>query len=290
MKTLKSYANLLYKKGYKETKAPYQYLCGALEIVEFHKGGYHVWLYVYPTPSFEKWLDNYEGEYEVDYKNYYVSGAKIESPLCNIAGFTDGDTSCIQLNEEPDEYVKHGLDLFEYCLSLQTPNLLKHELKIMRKRIKHLEWAEKNLVPILEKYDYTAEYDSFFNTENERDSSNQWITFHHRNGFWGGVTIETDSLTGDILIIADGVDVSEMYGKDRDEVFATMLEKVWKENDVEYGYIFSGDPKECVDSSAEIRCLWQSISNRKPDGRINFDIIPERYNKDIERYNKVCGK
>lgn len=290
MKTLKSYANVLYKRGYKESVAPYQFLCGELEIVEFTNGKYVVFLYVYPTPSFEKWLESYEGEYEVDYKNYYVSGAKIESPLCNIAGFTDGDTSYIQLNEEPDEYIKHGLDLFEKCLDLQTPNLLKHEMKIMKARLKHLSWAEKNLVPILEKYDYQADFDSFFNTENERDSSNQWITFTHKNSIRGSVTIETDALTGDINITADGIDVTEMYGKGRDEVFAIMLEKVWKENDVEYGYIFSGDPRECVDSSVEIRCMWQSIREKRPDGRINFDIIPERYRKDIETYNEVCGR
>ena len=287
MKTLQSFVDILYRNGYKETRAPYQYLCGALEIVEFHKGGYSVWIYVYPTPEFEKWLEGYEGEYEVDYKNYCVSAVKIESPLCNIAGFTDGDTSCIQLEEEPNDYVKHGLDLFEYCLSLQTTNLLKHELKIMKCRIEHLEWAGKNLVPVLEKYDYSAEYDSFFNTENDRDSSNQWITFKHKNSLRGLVTIETDALTGDINIVADGINVSDMYGKNQDEAFDTMLEKVWKENDVEYGYIFSGDPKETVDSASEVRCLWTAIRYKERDDTINFDLIPERYSKDIETYNNL---
>ncbi len=287
MKALQSFVDILYQNGYKETKAAYQFLDGALEIVEFYKEDYHIWFYVYPTPDFKKWLESYEGEYKIDYKNYYVSGINIESPLCNIDGFTDGDTSCIQLEEEPNEYVKHGFDLFEYCLTLQTPNLLKHEMKIMRHRLEHLEWAEKNLVPVLEKYDYFAEYDSFFNTENDRDSSNQLITFKHKNSFRGIISIETDALTGDINIVADGINVSDMYGKNAEEVFTIMLEKVWKDDDVQYGYIFSGDPKETVDSATEIRCLLQAIREGQRDDTINFDIIPERYNKDVEKYNDI---
>ena len=130
--------------------------------------------------------------------------------------------------------------------------------------------------------------DSFFNTENDRDSSNQWITFKHKNSFRGIISIETDALTGDINIVADGINVSDMYGKNAEEVFDIMLEKVWKDDDVQYGYIFSGDPKETVDSATEIRCLWQAIRYGERDERIKFDIIPERYGKDVETYNRVC--
>lgn len=287
MNALQSFVDILYRNGYKETRIPYQYLCGELETIEFYKGDYSVFVHVYPTPEFEKWLKTYEGEYEIDYKNYCVSAIKIESPLCNGEGFIDGDTSCIQLKEEPNDYNEHGLDLFEYCLSLQTPNLLKHELKIMKCRIEQLEWAEKNLIPILEKYDYSVEYDSFFDAKNDRDSSNQWIGFNHINNLRGFVFIGTDALTGDIIIIADGIDVSDMYGKTSDEVFNIMLERVWKENDVEYGYIFYNDPKETVNSAVEIRCVWQAIRRKRPDDRINFDIIPERYSKDVETYNNL---
>ena len=42
MKTLKEYADFLYENGYKENFAPFTFLDGNLEIVEFIKNDFHI--------------------------------------------------------------------------------------------------------------------------------------------------------------------------------------------------------------------------------------------------------
>lgn len=289
MKTLNEFADLLHSKGYKEEIAPYQFLCGDLEIVSFEKDNYTIGLWVYPTDEFRAYLDTLEDgtEYQIDYNNYIVSSCHIESPICNVAGFTDGDTSGITLVEEPDYYNKHTLDLFEYCLSLQTTDLLFHELKIMENRIEQLKWAKENLIPVLNKYDYTAEFDAFFNTENERDSSDQWIDFKHHNG--GSLRLGTDCLTGKPDIWADGNDITDkIYGKTSEEVYDILLNEIWKKDELSYGYIYNDDPKETVDTCLNVRAMWFAIRGYGRDD-VDFSVIPDRFAKDVERYKEKFG-
>ena len=150
MKTLKEYAELLYKNEYKESFAPYTFLDGNLEIVEFIKNGYHINLYVVATKEFSDYLSSLPlgTEYKVEYENYNVESAFIESPICNVSNFHDGSTDGIELVSEPNEYNKHTLKLFELCLNFQKTNLLEHELFIMSRRQEHLMWAKENLIPI----------------------------------------------------------------------------------------------------------------------------------------------
>ena len=291
MKTLKDYSDFLHGKGYKETFAPYTFLDSDLEIVEFEKNGYKIDLYVDATEEFVKYMESLEPgtEYEVDYKNYNVTDAYIESPICNISNFIDGDRSGIRLVSKPNDYNKHTLDLFEFCVEFQKVNLLEHELFIMSKRIEQLSWAKDNLVPILEKYDYQVDYDCFFNTSDQKDNSNIRLDFKHING--DELVIETDCLTGDLSIWTYSKGgckdlAKELFGKNQDEVYDILLNEVWKNNELKYGYIYNNDPHETVDTYREVLTLMDCI-HYKEKNEINFNVVPERYNYLIEQYNSL---
>lgn len=293
MKTLKEYADFLYENGYKESFAPYTFLDGHLEIVEFIKNGFHLNLYVTEMEEFAKYFETLEPgtEYEVEYHNYEVNNAFIESPICNVSNFFDGTTNGIELVSEPEEYNKHTLDLFELCIGFQKINLLEHELFIMTCRMELLSWAKDNLIPILEKYDYYIDYNSFFDTKNEKCNSNPKIDFKHLNR--EELVIETDCLTGQPIIwhsrnreCGDSNITKELYGKTKDEVFNTLLEEIWKKDDLKFGYIFNDNPHETVDTYREVYKLIDCIRDKEKRD-INFDIIPERYNHLVEQYKSL---
>lgn len=292
MKTLKEYAEFLYKNEYKENLAPFTFLDGHLEIVEFIKNDYLIRLYTEETGEFSDYLESLQPgtEYQVEYENYIVKSAFIESPICNVSDFLDGSTDGITLVLEPGSHVKHSLDLFELCIGFQKTNLLEHELFIMSERQKHLAWAKDNLVPVLERHNYFIEYDSFFDTKNERCSSNIRIDFKHPNQ--SEFILETDCLTGNPIIWSDiyggTIDLTDkIYGKDQDEVYQVLLENVWKKDDLKFGYIYNNDPHETIDTYREVLCLMASLEHRDRDSNINFDIIPSRYDRLVEEYKRI---
>lgn len=293
MKTLKEYADFLYKNGYKESVAPYTFLCGNLEIVGFIKNGYHINLYVAETKEFSDYLSSLEPgtEYQVEYENYIVKKAFLESPICNEPNYLDGSVEGIELVSEPNDYNTHTLDLFELCINFQKTNLLEHELFIMSRRMEHLAWAKDNLIPILEKYDFYADYDSFFDVKQEKPSSNIVISFKHPNR--AEFVIEIDCLIGKPIIWADTDSINgtinltdKIYGKKLNEVSNILLEELFKRNEHKFGYIYNDDVHETIETYGEFLNLITCLEcNEKRD--INFDIIPKRYEKWTEKYHKL---
>lgn len=297
MKTLKEYADFLYKNGYKENFAPYTFLDGHLEIVEFIKNDYRINLYVEETKEFSEYLSSLDPgtEYQVEHENYNVKSAFIESPICNVSNFLDGSTDGIELVSEPNAYNKHTLDLFELCINCQKTNLLEHELFIMSRRLEHLAWAKENLIPILEKYNFHADYDSFFDTKQERCSSNIRIDFKHPNR--ADFVIEVDCLTGKPIIWVDinsangTIDLTDkIYGKNQDDVFNILLEEVWKKDELKFGYIYNNDQHETVDTYINVLILMDCLHYNEKRKDINFDAIPQRYEKLVLDYKKMETK
>lgn len=296
MKTLKEYCNFLYENGYKESFAPCTFLGGSLEIVEFIKNDFYINLYVTETEEFSNYLDSLEPgtEYKVEYENYIVKSAFIESPICNVSNFFDGTTNGIELVSKPNDYNKHTLDLFEQCIGFQKTNLLEHELFIMSCRKKHLMWAKDNLIPILEKYDFYINYDSVFDTKRERCSSNIRIDFEHPNR--ADFVIEVDCLTGNPIIWANinsenGIInlTDKIYGKNLDEVADIILEDVLKKDELKFGYIYNDDIHETIETYKEVFNLIECLHRGKKED-INFDAIPQRYEKLVLDYKKMEAK
>ena len=297
MRTLKEYADFLYKNGYKESFAPYTFLDGHLEIVEFIKNDYQLSLYVTETEEFSDYLSSLDPgtEYQVEYGNYNVKSAFIESPICNVSNFLDGSTDGIELVSEPSAYNKHTLDLFEQCIDFQKTNLLEHELFMMSRRLEHLIWAKDNLIPILEKYDFYVDYDSFFDTKQERCSSNIRIDFKHPNR--ADFVIEIDCLTGNPIIWADinlnsgTIDLTDkIYGKNLNEVSNILLEELFKKDELKFGYIYNDDIHETIETYKEVLNLMDCLHYNEKRKDINFDAIPQRYEKLVLDYKKMEAK
>lgn len=292
MKTLRDYADFLYKNNYTESFAPFTYLDDHLENVEFIKNDFHLILGVEETKEFSNYLSLLKPneEYQIEYENYIVNSAFIEAPICNVSNYFDGTTKGIELNLEPNSYNKHTLDLFELCVGFQKTNLLEHEMFIMSKCQEHFTWAKNNLIPILEKYDYYIDYASFFNTEQERPSSNTRIDFKHPNQILTEFVIEIDCLTGEPIIWTTNgnnetiILTDKIYGKSQNEVFNVLLEEVWKKDELKFGYIYNNDPHETVETYEEVLYLMECLRYKDIEKNINFDIIPKRYNHLIEEY------
>ena len=289
---MQKFVDILHERGYKETPIAYSYVDGHLVAVDFKKDKWLVTIQCEETEEFYNELENMEDgtEYTVDYNNYVVTGIFIQSPICDRAGFTDNDKSGIFLPAEPGDWHTHGLEYFEYCLGLQSTNLLEHELKIMKCRIETLSWAKENFVPIIEKYDYTCSFDSFFNCDENAtdDTSDPTIIFNHYND--GQLYIDNDCITGKPKIVCDGIDITDdVYGKDSETVYNVLVEKVWKKNVSRYGYIWSGDPKETKYSEQEVFNLMRAIDYGDDKVKINFDIIPERCKWLVDKYKEKFG-
>ena len=301
MKTLKEYSDFLYKNGYEETSKngePYTYtfIQGHLRYIWFVKNDNYIKLCVEETKEFSEYLSSLElgTEYKCEYENYIVKFAFIESSICNVANFLDGNTDGIYLALEPNAHYKHSLDLFELCINFQETNLLEHDLFIMSRSLEHLNWAKDNLIPLLEKWGFHASYDSFFDVKEGKRSSNARFDFKHPNRAF--FTIETDCLTGKPYIWADSnlpsgsIELTDkIYGKNLDEVSDILLEELLKKDEFKFGYIYNNDPHETIDTYEEVSTLLDCLHYKKKKD-INFSIIPKRYEKLVEDYNEMVTK
>jgi hypothetical protein len=161
----------------------------------------------------------------------------------------------------------------------------------MSRREQHLRWAKDNLIPILEKHDFYADYDSLFDTKNERCSSNIRIDFKHPNR--ADLVIEIDCLTGNPIIWADidsvngTIDLTDkIYNKSLNEVSDILLKELFKKDELKFGYIYNDDIHETIGTYKEVLKLTCVLRDgEKAD--INFNIIPKRYEKLIEEYHKL---
>ena len=71
----------------------------------------------------------------------------------------------------------------------------------------------------------------------------------------------------------------------------SILEEVWKKDDLKFGYIYNNDPHETINTQREVYCLLDCLRDKKIYyDDINFDIIPKRYNHLVIEYNKLLNK
>ena len=241
METLKEYADFLYKNGYKEASThPYGSMFQSLDYVWFVKNEFHVRLQVYETEEFSNYLESLEegAKFKIEYENYIVDQAFIDSPIRNVCecDYKDG----IMLVSEPDDVCRHSLDLFEQCIKFQTTNLVVHELFIMSRREEQLGWAKDNLIPVLEKHDFYCNHSSLFHTsfanafyEGEDYNSNPRIDFQHPYG--ASIVMEIDCITGEPIIWAtssldDLIKLTDkIYGKNLNEVSEILQKEIFEE-------------------------------------------------------------
>lgn len=250
MRLLSEYAKYLKKEGY--TPQYEDFICGGLTSVDFLDSFQHlITLSVEETEEFHEEMEKKikeQGspvEYEMNYSNYVVCIASFESIITTEQNFYTGKGGAIHLVSRPG-YHTHGLELFEKCVQLQKLGLVDHELFIMKKRIEHLTWAKKVLIPLLEKADYSVEYSSMFDINNtKRTNSDVIVRFRHYNDPKDDYSffMATDCLTGEVKF-PRGID---LYGKNREETWNLLVEEFWKKEQfpIKYSYLYTkGETKE----------------------------------------------
>lgn len=213
METLKEYADLLHSKDYQELPVPFTFFNGELQEVFFLRPKYNrvVILAVVPIE------DSKESE-DVDYNDYIVMSASIDCAISDISTFWDASNCGITLVKEPDkdDYYIHGLDLFEKCLDLEGFNLVKHEAFIANRHTQAIDWAAKYLVPVLEELGFSYDYSTYFATDDQRDSSDQWMCF--RKGLQYDLLIGTDCITGENTVKLLGTNLNIIGSTDLDYI------------------------------------------------------------------------
>lgn len=261
MKYLNDFINYIEKRGYKVEDC--DYLDGDLTGISCNKNENYIYFEVESTPEFEDYLNNRlkeeeKVEYKVDFHNYIVKSIGIRSCITTELNFFDGSSDYIYLVKNPEGYHNHGLDLFEKCLNFIDGGLVEHELFIIEKHIEHLKWAQKELIPLLLKADYSIEYSSLLDVQ-QRESSNLLILFRHYNESYydpHSMYMETDCLTGECLFPNN----LKLYGMKKEELWDVLVEEVWKKAmfPEEFSYLYTeGETKETYKE------LLKSVNGRK---------------------------
>lgn len=209
--------------------------------------------------------------------------AEITSLITNVREFYLGSPG-IKLVSETNDYYKHSLDLFEYCLGLQTTEgLLAHKIKISQCHLKNLEWVQSTLAPVLTKADYTLYDGSFLRLMEygERDeSSDLYLTFRHYNG--GDFDVYTDCITGEIRFGR-----GEFLGKTEKEIWETLKEEYWEKDPIDtlrYSYLYSADQADTKETFKEVLRVIKAIREQDWDAQFNEAIIPESQKFYLEKF------
>ena len=73
-----------------------------------------------------------------------------------------------------------------------------------------------------------------------------------------------------------------------------MMKELWQKpwygmENVDFSYLYSGDPAETKDSCREIKALWRNLAHPDwaPD-KVVENLIPERYQDDLKKWKDLC--
>lgn len=169
----------LNEKGFKhETN---QFVNGMLLYIDMKNAiDQYIFLEVSPTNEF---LDSLEdNKYEIDYNNFELESATFES----VIAYPEGERN-IYLAGDKLDYFWSAFEAFQDPVSWAC--------KIMRKHLSNLEYFNTYIRPILAKYDFYPEYDSFWDTSDRRGmGSSPVFTYEHKYSSLG-FSFYTDLIT-----------------------------------------------------------------------------------------------
>lgn len=238
------------------------------------------------TKEYEEELCNLpEGtEIDPDYSRMECTGAFLKCVICYPEGPRQG-TSGITVSDM--DYFWKAFEMF------QNPS--KAKKRIMSIHLKHSEYIEKYFAPILEKYDFYNNYDSYWDCSEKTYIGAQPIIGWKYKYSSRDIDFKTDILTEKLYVNCN------IWNEDDDFekwlINNVMSYKLGYENfyELEFERFFSEDSKWTPTSHQEILMLSDNI-RRLQEGRnpyygdINFDIIPKKYEYLIDQYNKLCKK
>ena len=231
----------------------------------------HITLEVCYTDEYEEELRSLpEGtEIDPDYSRMECTGAFLECVICYPEGPVQG-TSGITVYDM--DYFWKAFELF------QNPS--KAKKRIMSIHLQHSEYIEKHFVPILEKYDFYNNYDSYWDCSEKTYIGAQPIIGWKYKYSSKDIDFKTDMLTEKLYVNGD------IWNEDDDFekwlIDNVMTYKLGPETfyELEFERFFSGDSKWTPTSHQEILMLSDNIRRLREDKNlhyndINFDAIPK---------------
>lgn len=240
LKTAQDYIDYLDKLGFNEKY--YDYLNDCIECINCYNKtiNKNVSLNILMDEDYrEELLKNPSEEVEADFNRFKVTAIAIDSHITSEENYFDGSTEHIYLvNKEEkntsEDYYTHNLSLFKYVMSMFKDKGVSHEFYILQQHIKHLEWINSVLTPVLLKADYFYDGSDIFSIkEGSRVDSNLCVYFKrpncgYKNDFWAG----TDCITGE-FICEERLDI---FGKTQEELWDFLMENYWKADNAKYNF------------------------------------------------------
>ena len=246
----------------------------------------HITLEVCYTDEYEEELRSLpEGtEIDPDYSRMECTGAFFECVICYPEGPCD-ETSGINISDM--DYFWKAFEMF------QNPSKAKR--RIMQLHLEHSEYIEKHFAPILEKYDFYNNYDSYWDCGEKTYIGSQPIISWKYKYSREDIDFRTDMLTEKLYVNCDIWNEGDDFEKWL--IDNIMTYKLGPETfyGLEFERFFDSDPKWTPTSHREILALTDNICMLH-EGKdvyykdINFDIIPEKYKYLIDQYNELCKK
>jgi len=238
------------------------------------------------TEEYEEELRNLpEGtEIDPDYSRMECTGAFFECVICYPEG-PRNETSGITISDM--DYFWKAFEMF------QNPSKAKR--RIMQLHLEHSEYIEKHFAPILEKYDFYNNYDSYWDCAEKTYIGAQPIIGWKYKYSSKDIDFKTDILTEKLYVNCDVWNEDDDFEKwliDNVMTYKLGYETLYE---LEFERFFDNDPKWTPTSHREILMLTDNIFQLR-EGKevyykdINFDAIPEKYKYLIDQYNELCKK
>lgn len=223
-------------------------------------------------------------EINPDYSKMECIGAFLECVICYPEGPRD-ETSGITISDM--DYFWKAFEMF------QNPS--KAKKRIMQLHLEHSEYIEKHFAPILEKYDFYNNYDSYWDCNKKIYIGSQPIIGWKYKYSREDIDFKTDILTEKLYVNCD-------IWNDGDDFEKWLIDNVMTYKlgyetfyELEFERFFDNDPKWTPTSHQEILALTNNIQCLR-EGReiryedVNFDAIPKKYECLIDQYNELCKK
>lgn len=246
----------------------------------------HITLEVCYTEEYEEELRSLpEGtEINPDYSRMECTGAFLECVICYPEGPVQG-TSGITVYDM--DYFWKAFELF------QNPS--KAKKRIMSIHLQHSEYIEKHFVPILEKYDFYNNYDSYWDCSEKTYIGAQPIIGWKYKYSSKDIDFKTDMLTEKLYVNGDIWNEDDDFEKWLIDNVMTYKHGPETFYELEFERFFSEDSKWTPTSHQEILMLSDNIRRLREDKNlhyndINFDAIPKKYEYLIDQYNELCKK
>ena len=220
----------------------------------------HITLEVCYTDEYEEELRSLpEGaEINPDYSRMECTGAFLECVICYPEGPVHG-TSGITISDM--DYFWKAFEMF------QNPS--KAKKRIMSVHLKHSEYIEKHFAPILEKYDFYNNYDSYWDCNEKTYIGAQPIIGWKYKYSSKDIDFKTDMLTEKLYV--DGNIWNEDDDFEKWLIDNVMTYKLGPETfyELEFERFFSEDSKWTPTSHQEILMLSDNIRRLREDKNLH---------------------